>query len=159
MKQVSVINIDDPVGRRRPPNPLCTETFTIQRANDWQKALPVRLMPRGVLRFKRHEEELASRTPTPQDLANLCRHLSDSGNWLNVTPRAGVWRWMKPRRQSGIDKWLTLGTLKGNSISEAQAQGSPTVGFSTTSAVAFTARVSTSFALLPGLTGGCAMPR
>ncbi len=60
MKQVSVINIDDPagktVGRRRPPNPLCTETFTIQRANDWQKSLPVRLVPKGVFRFKSHEE-------------------------------------------------------------------------------------------------------
>ncbi|MGL5019675.1 MAG: hypothetical protein ACRDBP_16190 [Luteolibacter sp.] len=60
MKQVSVINIDDPVGkavgRRRPPNPLCTETFTVQRAEDWQKALPVRLMPKGVFRFKSHEE-------------------------------------------------------------------------------------------------------
>jgi hypothetical protein len=60
MKQVNVINIDDPagktVGRRRPPNPLCTETFTIQRAQDWQKALPVKLMPKGVFRFKSHEE-------------------------------------------------------------------------------------------------------
>jgi hypothetical protein len=69
MKQVSVINIDDPagktVGRRRPPNPLCAETFTIQRANDWQKALPVRLMPRGVFRFKSHEEaDLWMRTNT-----------------------------------------------------------------------------------------------
>lgn len=60
MKPVSVINIDDPVGktvgRRRPPNALCTKTFTIQRANDWQKALPVRFMPKGVFRFKSHEE-------------------------------------------------------------------------------------------------------
>lgn len=60
MKQVNVINIDDPagktVGRRRPPNPLCTETFTIQRATDWQKFLPVRFMPKGVYRFTSHEE-------------------------------------------------------------------------------------------------------
>ncbi len=69
MKQINVINIDDPVGkavgRRRPPNPLCTETFTVQRANDWQKVLPVRLMPRGVFRFKSHEEaDLWMRTNT-----------------------------------------------------------------------------------------------
>ena len=60
MKQVSVINIDDPagktVGRRRPVNPLCTETYSIQRAKEWQKALPVKLPPRGVFRFKTHEE-------------------------------------------------------------------------------------------------------
>lgn len=60
MKQVNVINIDDPagktVGRRRPPNPLCTKIFTIQRANDWQKALPVRGTPKGVFRFNSHEE-------------------------------------------------------------------------------------------------------
>jgi hypothetical protein len=60
MKQVNVINIDDPVGkavgRRRPPNPLCTETFTIQRAAEWQKALPVRCTPKGVFRFTSHEE-------------------------------------------------------------------------------------------------------
>ncbi len=60
MKQVSVINIDDPVGktvgRRRPPNPLCTKTFTIQRAAEWQKSLPVRFMPKGIFRFKSHQE-------------------------------------------------------------------------------------------------------
>ncbi len=60
MKQVNVINIDDPVGktvgRRRPPNPLCTKTFTLQRANEWQKALPVRGTPKGVFRFTSHEE-------------------------------------------------------------------------------------------------------
>ncbi len=60
MKQVSVINLDDPagktVGRRRPPNHLCTKTLTIQRASEWQKSLPVRLMPKGVFRFNSHEE-------------------------------------------------------------------------------------------------------
>ncbi len=60
MKQVNVINIDDPagktVGRRMPPEPLCTKTFTIQRANDWQKDLPVRCIPKGVFRFSSHEE-------------------------------------------------------------------------------------------------------
>jgi hypothetical protein len=60
MKQVSVINIEETigktVGRRRPPNHLCTKTHSIQRAKDWQKALPVRLPPRGVFRFNSHEE-------------------------------------------------------------------------------------------------------
>lgn len=60
MKQVCVINLDDPasktVGRRRPPNPLCTKIFTIQRSQEWQKALPVRLMPKGIFRFNSHEE-------------------------------------------------------------------------------------------------------
>lgn len=60
MKQVNVINLDDPagktVGRRRPPDPLCTRTYTIQRAVDWQKSLPVRLVPKGVYRFTSHQE-------------------------------------------------------------------------------------------------------
>ncbi len=60
MKQVNVINIDDPagktVGRRRPPNHLCTNTFTIDRAKEWQKALPIQFMPKGVFRFRSHEE-------------------------------------------------------------------------------------------------------
>ena len=60
MKQVNVINIDDPagktVGRRRPPNPLCTKIFTIKRASEWQMALPVRYTPRGIFRFNSHEE-------------------------------------------------------------------------------------------------------
>ncbi len=60
MSQVSVINIEEnigkTVGRRRPPNHLCSKTHSIQRAKDWQKALPVRMPPRGVFRFSSHEE-------------------------------------------------------------------------------------------------------
>jgi hypothetical protein len=60
MKQVNVINIDDPagktVGRRRPPDPLCTKTFSIQRAIEWQRSLPVGCIPKGVFRFNSHEE-------------------------------------------------------------------------------------------------------
>lgn len=60
MEQVSVINIDDPagkaVGRRRPVNPLCSEAYSIQRTKDWQEALPVKFPPKGVFRFKTHEE-------------------------------------------------------------------------------------------------------
>lgn len=61
MKQVSVINIDDPAGktvgrRHRPVNPLCAEAYSVQRAKDWQEALPVKFPPKGVFRFKTHEE-------------------------------------------------------------------------------------------------------
>lgn len=61
MKPIRVINIDDPAGktvgrRSRPLNPLCSEAYSIQRAKDWQAALPVRFPPKGVFRFKTHEE-------------------------------------------------------------------------------------------------------
>ncbi|MDA0767402.1 MAG: hypothetical protein O3A87_06195 [Verrucomicrobia bacterium] len=60
MKEVRIINLDDPVGktvgRRRPPNPLCAKAFTVQRSKEWQEALPVRFPPKGVFRFKTHEE-------------------------------------------------------------------------------------------------------
>jgi hypothetical protein len=60
MKQVSVINIEETigktVGRRRPPNHLCPKDHSIQRAKDWQKALPIKFPPKGVFRFKTHEE-------------------------------------------------------------------------------------------------------
>jgi len=40
-----------------------------------------------------------------------------------------------------------------------ESHGSPTVGFRTVTAVAFTARVSTSLAIVPAGTGSWAMPR
>ncbi len=60
MKQVSVINIEETigktVGRRRPPNHLCPKAHSIKRSKDWFKAFPVGYTPRGVFRFKTHEE-------------------------------------------------------------------------------------------------------
>jgi hypothetical protein len=61
MNARTVINIDDHVGkvvgRRKPPSdPLLISHSNIQRAKGWMQALPVRLHPRGVFRFRTHEE-------------------------------------------------------------------------------------------------------
>ena len=60
MKQVSVINIEETigktVGRRRPPNPLCPKDHSIERSKGWKKAFPTGYPSRGVFRFKTHEE-------------------------------------------------------------------------------------------------------
>lgn len=60
-QKVSVINIEESigktVGRRRPPSdPFSSESSSIKRTLDWQKALPVTMPPRGVFRFHSHEE-------------------------------------------------------------------------------------------------------
>ncbi len=61
MKQVSVINIEDnigkTVGRRRPPTDPLKAADGIQNfINEYFKSAGHRLSPRGVFRFKSHEE-------------------------------------------------------------------------------------------------------
>ncbi len=56
----AVINIQDPVrkvvGRRRAPNPLSLQGQTKADMRAWKKAFPLPFIPRGVYRFKTHEE-------------------------------------------------------------------------------------------------------
>lgn len=61
MESRPVINLDEPigkvVGRRRPPSdPLRLDHSTIEGAVAWMQALPVRMPPKGVYRFRTHEE-------------------------------------------------------------------------------------------------------
>lgn len=60
MKQISVINLDDPsgktVGRQCPINPLTTADGLQQFINEQFKEYGHRLTPRGVYRFRSHEE-------------------------------------------------------------------------------------------------------
>jgi hypothetical protein len=61
MQPRPVTNLDEPigkiVGRRRPPaNPLQVAHSNREAAVAWMKALPARMPPRGVYRFKSHEE-------------------------------------------------------------------------------------------------------
>lgn len=60
MSRVSVINIEETigrtVGRRKPPDHLCSKTHSIERSRGWHKALPSGYPPRGVFRFHTHEE-------------------------------------------------------------------------------------------------------
>jgi hypothetical protein len=61
MKQVNVINLDDPAGktvgrRRRPINPLAAADGLQEFINEQFKESGHRLTPRGVFRFHSHEE-------------------------------------------------------------------------------------------------------
>jgi hypothetical protein len=55
-----VINIEETigktVGRRRAPNPLDVRHSTKANSRAWHKAFPSRMCPKGVFRFKTHEE-------------------------------------------------------------------------------------------------------
>jgi hypothetical protein len=56
-----IINIEEfpgkTVGRRRPPrDPLAIEGSTKEQKRAWQKAFPMGTVPRGVYRFRTHEE-------------------------------------------------------------------------------------------------------
>jgi len=44
------------VGRRRPGNPLNIERDTKENARAWRRAFPTPFVPKGVYRFKSHEE-------------------------------------------------------------------------------------------------------
>jgi len=60
MGQVSVINIEETigktVGRRKPPNHLCPKNHSIERSKGWHEAFPIGYPPRGVFRFKTHQD-------------------------------------------------------------------------------------------------------
>jgi hypothetical protein len=44
------------VGRRRPPPALSSRTDTKEDAIAWRRAFPTPFVPRGVYRFRTHEE-------------------------------------------------------------------------------------------------------
>ena len=55
------INLQDPVGkmvgkRQRPPDLLNTTTDSRRRARSWRQAFPTPFVPKGVHRFRTHEE-------------------------------------------------------------------------------------------------------
>ncbi len=55
------VNLQDPVGKfvgRRvaPPNPLNTRTHSKRWGESWHRAFPTPFAPRGVFRFRTHEE-------------------------------------------------------------------------------------------------------
>ena len=49
-------NIGKTVGRRKPPHPLDPVQHSKQNAKNWCDALPVMMPPKGVYRFKTHED-------------------------------------------------------------------------------------------------------
>lgn len=55
-----IVNLDDPVGkivgRRRVPNPLKTRPDEISASKKWREAGVGVRVPKGVFRFKSHEE-------------------------------------------------------------------------------------------------------
>jgi len=68
------INLQDPIGkvvgkRLRVPDPLNTATHSKSRARGWRAAFPTPFVPKGVFRFRTHEEadqwlwEMISRRP------------------------------------------------------------------------------------------------
>ena len=55
------INLDDPIGkvvgrRRGPANALDTKYSSKQQARAWRRAFPTPFVPKGVYRFRSHEE-------------------------------------------------------------------------------------------------------
>ena len=56
-----MINLDDPaaarvIGRRKAPSALKTRPDEIEHAIAWRKAFPTCFLPKGLYRFKSHEE-------------------------------------------------------------------------------------------------------
>jgi hypothetical protein len=55
-----VINLEEKigktVGRRKAPNPLRVSSDDVARSEDWRRALGGVRVPRGVFRFRSHEE-------------------------------------------------------------------------------------------------------
>ncbi|MGJ8633045.1 MAG: hypothetical protein ACSHX7_03930 [Luteolibacter sp.] len=49
-------NIGKTVGKRKPPHPLDPTSHSIKRAKEWSQAFPPFMTPKGVYRFKTHEE-------------------------------------------------------------------------------------------------------
>ena len=48
--------IEKIVGRRQPLPPLSSKTDTEAAAADWRRAFPTPFVPKGVYRFRSHEE-------------------------------------------------------------------------------------------------------
>lgn len=60
MNNKAVINIQDPVrktvGKRMPQSKISTALGTKAQARAWHRAMPCLMPPKGVYRFKSHEE-------------------------------------------------------------------------------------------------------
>ena len=56
----SVINIEEKIGKtvghRTTPNPFSLQGATKQAMRDWRRAFPTPFVPRGVYRFRSHDE-------------------------------------------------------------------------------------------------------